>query len=424
MAKKKTKDLVIPQDDPLTPLQKGVIGAMVSFVPFFFLIILPYMVRSHILNELHLSEEQLVSQPIEINMVPTGKPVPLIRIRLQNMEASFPRDFMPVKVTPDMIAFRQEPRRLARTMLFGAYPEAPKISLNATGVMGWFIPSDLRSFFEYILPATWHPARAYTKAQFFVSQGINGSIFSSVLNDEFRLFIFPFSGNSGYFGRVFQNDTPRYAEFSFYGDMQAVSLREWVDFGCRIRSLSASETSEISKFGGMTLSETLAKAETQNSQQWQAVEHALNKYYRIGSTSWLLPVVAALESKGFYRETIEFKRAFSASVKSDTVLTRYWNELLNRSVHQVLKMEIDPHLQLNKLDGHCQNLGEFSISKVKLRIILQLPTGEKSFKTEIFSTSPLHAGQDRTIEIEPPQGLLVHHAKSVTWVVEDLDIKD
>ena len=123
MAKKK-KELVIVPDEPLTPLQKGILAAMVSFVPFFILVILPMLTRNHILGSMNMSPEILLSQPVPVNLVRTGQPAATYKVTIRNMELKIPRDYLPVQMNPDIAVFRRGNRKMFRTISFGSFPKA------------------------------------------------------------------------------------------------------------------------------------------------------------------------------------------------------------------------------------------------------------------------------------------------------------
>ena len=202
-------------------------------------------------------------------------------------------------------------------------------------------------------------------------------------------------------------------------------MRGWVDIASSLKFLASKSESLANVDNDLSLIQALEMAGTANKNQPRAIERAINQYFATGNESWVLPIVAALETRGFYREMIEFIRIFSPSAQNDSNLMVHWNEFRARAVRHTLKMVIDPQFQVNKLMGRFLNIGEFPLRKIKLTITLNGSNGnDQSFQTKIFPDTPLGAGQEKKIEIVPPAEILVHLASGVTWRVDDVEVKD
>lgn len=412
---------------------------MLSFVPFFFLVILPFAVRSYIQGTLKVADALLLSAPTPIHLVRSGTIPPMMRFRLRDVEFRVPKILTPVFLDPNSIIFRQLPRTLSRTLALGAYPESRKVDMSPTGIVAWFVPEDMLRFFEEVLPASWNPARLISKAHFLTSQGIGSEIFVTDWDEKHRGYIFPLSGNTGYLGRIFPTQEPGYLEYIYFdevpkaqfstGDAQPdaelkrVTLRHWVDIGSFIRFLSE-EAAQSNRYTGPALADALKMAAGDHNMQCEALEAGINQYFAVGSTSWLLPVTTVMENRGFFRETIRFCRAFAPNTPEGKSEATVWRQILDRTVKRILRLQLDRHLQLNALIVNAQNMGEFPLRRIKLMITLLTKEGDQVFPAEICTISTLHPGHETTVQIDFPPQFSVNSAQDIQWQVEDVEVFD
>ncbi len=408
----------------MTNVQKGVLVSMLAFIPFYFIILLPLLTRNHLTSKMNIPASVMFSRPKEIFLVQSGIIPPTMKIQISGRTARVPRDFTPVELASQSVLFSKTQRPDSRSLGFGAFKNSKPIEMKETGVISWFVPADLKGFFDYTLSAYWHPARLMCKGYFLISQGINGQIYETSWDADTMAYVFPKAGNSGFIGRIFRKTGPEYTEFAYYDSIDRVQLTEWVDLAKMMTFDYDHDPSASSTQKPVIFSDLLERAAINETTQWQAVETSLNQYFKTGSSSWILPIVAVQEARGFNHSLLEFYRKFYPLSKTDPAIATLWNDVLDRTVRRLVKMEMDPHLNLNYLVVNCVNIGEFPLRKLRIKINLVVKDKEETFQSLLFPDNFLFPGVDKNIEVPPPDGISVHAATNIRWRVLDVEIED
>jgi len=426
---KKTKDWKPVTEEGFTPLQKVAIIAILAFIPFFIFILLPMLTRNHLITKMNIPEDLLLGEPELIHLVKTKSEegeIPAIRVTIHGTTFAIPRNYTPVSIDGYTASFRVTRRRAGRTISVAALEKANPIPVRATGLLSWFIPENPLDFLDYSLWANWHPVRLICKAQLILSQGISGKVFYTYwdLTQAHKGYIFSFSGNSGYLGRVYGVKTPEYFEFAMNDEVRPVTLREWVNCALKIRPPFVTGEEKDQPKVRLSLADTIKKANLGEAFQAEVLETALNQFYATGQPSWILPVAIVDENRGFWREMIGLYRKYAPFSKDISDQMAIWNDLLDRSIKNVIAIDIDPHLQQNKIMIYCKNKSDFAIRKVVIRIIFAFPEGDRSFLTTIFDHETLYGGIEKNLDINPPSDFSVRAAQGISYRVEDIEISD
>ncbi|MFZ2956080.1 MAG: hypothetical protein WA705_04215 [Candidatus Ozemobacteraceae bacterium] len=406
--------------------QKGLIGSVTAFLPFFIFVILPMMARNHIVNKMKLSEDLILNPPIIINLVKSGEATSTIRLALGGVTFQVPRSMTPVELTSNSVVFRQSPRRDDRTLSIQVRPRAPEVDLgNDFNIGRLFMPSDTFSYMTTALYATWHPVRMMCKATLLASQGVSSRFFEALWAGRHTGYIFPTPANSGYIGRIFGANPGPYVEFSYYDEVHPVTLRQWVNLAMEIR-LKGDPDPKVSENqpSPIPLAETLERIREGRGDNGEVVETSLNQYFSTGNASWALPLANILSREGFLHEIIEFQRTFSGAVRNDEQLKRLWSKVLDDSLKSILKIDIDTHLQQNLLMATFKNSGRFALKNIQMKITLFASDTERSFTQTLFREGTLQAGGEETLQIPPPEGMTVRGVQTIAFNVETLEVVD
>jgi len=402
--------------------QKWLLGAMLGFIPVFFILILPLYVRYYITSTLRVPKKQLLSVPQLINLVSTDDSNTTYPVVIGGTQFQIPSGFTPTWVDLHLAIFRNSNRRIARTIAIASLPQPRTISFSATGLVGWFVSTDMLEFLDSTLWATYHPVKMLCKAHFFVSEAINSQVFEAKWGPQYRGYIFPTSGNTGYIGRIFNVEGKGYFEFSLFDEFSPVSLREWVNLAMRIKPpFGKGKSEKVVRKPEPSLAETLVMAEEEKLQD-KAISISLNAFYRTRNPQWLIPAAKVVANRGFHQELINLYRRYSARTKRDKQAKQLWQDLFSTAAKKLVKIEIDPQMEMNELVIYCRSLTERAIRKVKLRITVFDKEIGHAFVTTLFDQSILHCTEEQAIRISPPKGISVRTATAIGFQVEDLQL--
>lgn len=423
MAKKQREWKV--EEKKISPLTKVLISAAVAFVPFCLFILIPYLVKNHIVNKMNLSEKLIFAAPERVSLVATGDIPATMKVVIHGFTFHIPKTYTPVRVMPDIAVFRINARRISRTISIAARRRQSMLTLQDSGVIQWFMPSEPLEFLDTILHATYHPVRMLCKAHFFASEGIGSKVFETAWDTNHRAYIFPTSGGSGYVGRIYRTDGDGYYEFSVVDEVEAVTLREWVDLAMKLKPPEAYvPQTENQGNSWASITQTIDRANASESGLNEAVETSLNRYFATMNRSWLIPIATAMEKRGYYNELIQFYRSNIAWARQQPKQLAVWNDIFERTLAQVLKIEVEPHLALNQVNLYCKNISDFAIRRVVMKVMLSGKEGDRSFETLILDNDTLLPGVEKMFAIEPPPNCFMRSTKSITARVVDLEISD
>ncbi|RCK81703.1 MAG: hypothetical protein OZSIB_0837 [Candidatus Ozemobacter sibiricus] len=411
-------------EEGLSRHQKIMLLSAAAFVPFFLFILLPLLTRNHLITTLKLPPEVLLASPLTLRMAPSGDPTPTMRLTLDGVTIQIPRAFTPVIIQPRMVTFRNNPRRISRTISMSVASHVPRLDLKNSGAISLFVPDDMRDFLEVILWATWHPIRLYCKAQFFVTQGIAGSFFRTDWDAHHTGFVFPTPGNTGYLARIFAADRSRYIEFAMFDETDPVKLDRWTDVAITLQPpppAGAAATAAPPSGPPLSLATNIGLATNEEAAP-TVLQDCLNEYFRTGSASWLLPVGLVMEDRGFYRDTIALCKQALPRMQERPQELALWSDLFERSVKKILKIEVDPHLELDQVNVYIRNLSKFPVRRIRLSITCADATGERQFTTTVQESGWMQAEDEKIYHVATRPGFLSRRIQGMSWKVEDLEI--
>ncbi len=414
------------EEEGLNRAQKVILGAAAAFGPFFIFILLPLLTRNHLLATMKLPPEVLLATPLTLRMAPTGDVIPTMRVNMDGTTIQIPRAFTPVIIQPRMVTFRNNPRRISRTISLSVTPRVPRLDLKNSGAISLFIPEDLRDFLDVILWATWHPVRMYCKAQFFVTQGIGGSFFRTDWDAHHTGFVFPTPGNTGFLARIFAEDRSRYLEFAMFDETEPVKLDRWTDVAITLRppppaSPDSPPAPSSPPAPPLSLATCIGLAANEEAAP-TVLQDCLNEFFRTGSATWLLPVGLVMEERKFYRDAIALCKQAIPQLQERPQEMALWSDLFDRSVKKILKIEVDPHLELDQVNVYIRNLSKFPVRRIRLNITCADATGERRFTTTVQDIGWMQAEDEKIYPVPTRPGFLSRRIQGMSWTVEDVEI--
>jgi len=419
---KKKKNWQPEQEEGLSRRAKAIIIAVATFIPFMLFIVIPMITRDHYTKTLKLPPEVFLKAPEEINLVSTGEVGAVYKVTINETEFKIPESFTPVKIGRDRIDFKPSPRREARQITILAQKEARTISFTKTGLARWFMPTSMLHFLQAILRATWHPIRLVFKAQFFATEGITGRIFEARWDAHHRGFIFPVSGDKGYIGRIFRTNDAGYFEFMVLDTVSPVSLREWVNLAMRIKPPSDLASATLPAMHGANSIDSLIEKSAIPEREPEILSIALTSFINTRNPAWLIPVSLVMENRGFYAELIDLHKQFINRLDDESSYKNFWNQIFNRALNKIIKLEIDPQLHLRELNISCLNLTHLEITQVLLKITVKSRvSGERSFTSELLPHGRLYEQQEKDIIIRAPDDISLADVESIDYQILRLD---
>lgn len=405
--------------------QKLIIASAVSFVPFFFLVILPMLSRDHYVKELKIPEDIFLDSPQMINLVSTSEVPATYKVNINGFEFKIPEKYTPRRINKDNAEFTIEPRREARQIFILGQNVTKNIEFTSTGFARWFLPSSLLGYLQTILRATWHPVRLMFKAQFYAAEGINSKIFEARWDAHHRGFIFPTPGSKGYLGRVFRTNKAGYFEFALIDSVHPVTLREWVNLAMKIKPPSDNDLPPDPFSPGTTSFSSLTEMAEIPEKQGNVLGNALSEFYRTGQPGWLIPVARVMEERKYYRELIELHKQYLSQFPGDSSLRSSLNEIFDRTTRKMLQIDIDPQLGLREMNVHCENLTDLEMTQVWLRVSVKSRLSEeKSFVTALMPHGRLYPNQTKQISIRVPDHINLSESESIEHRINQIEFSN
>lgn len=425
MAKAKKKKSWKVEEEGLSPIQKGIIVSLISFIPFFFFILMPVLARDHFVKKLKIPPEVFLSPPEEINLVRTGEVGATFKLVINGVEFKIPVDFTPIRISPHLIQFAKSSRRLSQNLSIVSLTEPRRIEYTSTGFAGWFMPKTVLGFMQTILRSTWHPVRLMFKAQFFASEGIASKVFEARWDAHHRGFIFPTPGASGYIGRVFRTNGPGYFEFSLVDQVNPVTLQQWVNLAMKIKPPAANEENQDPFSPAFFNLEILQKQALDPDRQVEVLSRSLNEYFRTEKPMWLIPVALIMKERGFHSQVIDLHRSFLQEFPIGSPLKDTWNDILDQTVNNTLKLEIDPKLRKKELRIYITNLTDRQINRILVKIIVKYGEGkEKSFFSQLLQQERLYENQEKELLAIAPDDVSLNTADSIEYRIMQIDFAE
>ena len=411
-----------PPEDSLTPIQKAVIAAALSFVPFFFFVILPIIARDHYVEQLKIPREIFLSPPEKIHLVKTGDVPPTYRVNVNGVIFRVPQSYTPVRIENKLVEFRPESRRISRTLSIASLKEPRNLKFTATGLVRWCMPTEMLDYMQTVLRATWHPIRLTFKAQLFAMEGINGKIFEARWDAHHRGFIFPTAGNKGYIGRIFKTNGDGYFEFSMVDPVFPVSLREWVNLAMKIKTpISADMIPSKDAKPKVSLDKLIEQLEYSHDTT-RILGKSLSEFFRTQDPKWLIPTATIMEQRGFYPEVIDLHKQYLKDFPIDSPYKTKWNEILDKTVQNIIKLEIDPQQGKKTLRVFCKNLTNLQIRQAWIKVKITYFNGaQKTFISELIRSGRLFDQQEKALEIRIPDDISLHDHDRIDFRIMQVD---
>ena len=410
------------EEEGLNPIQKGIIVSLVSFVPFFFFILLPVLARDHFVEKLKIPPEIFLTPPQKIDLVQTTPVGQTFKVNINGVEFKIPTDYTPVKIKENFIQFSCDPLRLTKKISAISLKEARKINFTSTGFARWFMPNNVFDFLQVILRATWHPIRLMFKAQFYATEGIASKIFEARWSAHYRGFILPNSGQRGYVGRIFRTNGPGYFEFAMQDEINGVTLQQWVSLAMKIKPPGEDDKYSdpyAPAFYNLKMQKELA---LQPERQVEVLSRCLNQFFRTEKPMWLIPVAIVMKQRGFNAQVMDMHKQYLNKFPIGSPLKDTWNEILDETVAGSLEIKIDPSLNNQLLNVHCKNLTERQIKQIIIKIGLKYENGKTStFIKRLLSNQRLFELQTKDIVVEVPADISLINLDLIDYRIMQID---
>ncbi|MDD3145886.1 MAG: hypothetical protein PHD82_01180 [Candidatus Riflebacteria bacterium] len=389
----------------LTPIQKIIIGAVLSFFPFIFGIVLPMYTRDYYVKNLKIPADFFLNAPEEINLVSTGEVGATYKVKIHGYEFKIPERFTPSRINDYGAEFRADPRKEARYIYILAEPTARTINFTSSGLGRWFMPTQMSRFLPMILNASWHPIRLMFKAQFYASEGITSRIFAARWDAHNRGYIFPTPGQKGYLNRGFRTNYPGYFEFLMVDPVKSLTLREWVNLAMKIKPPDQHEIPPDADASSSINLEALIRLSHVIERENDALSGSLGEFFRTRSPEWLIPVAIVMQNREYFPELIDLHKQYLNRFRLDSPYRKTWNEILDNAVSKTVKVDIDPQLGLKELNVYCKNLTNLEIGQVWIKFVVLHPSGDKSFLAPLLPFGRILPQDEKHLTIKTPDDI-------------------
>jgi hypothetical protein len=137
---------------------------------------------------------------------------------------------------------------------------------------------------------------------------------------------------------------------------------------------------------------------------------------------WLIPVALVMRERGFNSQVIDLHRTYLNAFPIGSPLKDTWNDILDQTVNNTLKLEIDPSLRRKELKIFLTNLTDRQISHILLKLIIKYPNGtEKSLFSHLLQQERLFEKQERELLITVPADISVSDAEKFEYRIMQID---
>jgi hypothetical protein len=183
----------------------------------------------------------------------------------------------------------------------------------------------------------------------------------------------------------------------------------------------AYDGSFASQPSSLSLPGMIKQAEIRDTEP-QILGQCLSEFFRTNSPQWLIPVAMVMENRGFYPEVIELHKQFIKSFPVDSPVKLLWNEILDRTVQKILKLDIDPKLSQKELRIYCKNLTKLQIKQAIAKIDIQYMNGtEKSFLAKLIRSGRLFEQQEKVLSVDVPADVTMNEFENITFRIMQVD---
>ena len=137
---------------------------------------------------------------------------------------------------------------------------------------------------------------------------------------------------------------------------------------------------------------------------------------------WLIPVAIVMKERGYISQVIELHRQYLNEFPVDTPLKTTWNNILDKTVKDTLRLEIDPKFGKRELNIFCKNLTNYQLNKVLLKIIVKYKdNAEKSFLTQLLQHGRIYEKQEKQILVVAPTDISFVNVESIQYRIMQID---
>ena len=416
-----------PQDKNIFS-NKKVRNIAITLAIILLITIIPLIIvgfQNHCVKTLKISRELFLSAPERINLVNTSDNEPqYFTSKINGYTFFIPEKFTPSKIDYDSAEFREKSRSEGRYIVVHAERRTRTLSFYPKGITKWFLPKEMRYFMPMVLKSWAHPVRLLFKAQLFASEGITSKIFEANWDRNHIGYIFPTTGNEGYFGRIYRMDAPGTVEFLISDSVIPVTLRDWVNVAMKIQTPAFTEydvTDDTDDVSLYSLDDAIEQASDPN-QQAKTLSIGLNEFFRTKEAEWLIPVAIVMQERGFFPDVLDLIEQYKTGFNQDSKYLKIWNELIDNAVAKSITIEADPEQNLRELNVYCKNLTDLDIRQVTLNINVTSNLGvSQSFNVSLLSQSSLHSREEKQIRIKCPNDVSLTNTVSIDYRVTSLE---
>lgn len=399
----------------LTRLQKAILGTILVSLPLFFFIVLPIIARNHFPSFLKIPADIFLTTPQKITLTETGSIGSVYKLNINGYEFSIPQKFTPSKITEDGIDLTDSTRSDCRHIYLSSDLEQRLIKYSKIGIGRWFMPNKANDFMDTILNANWHPIRLMFKAQFYAHEGLNSKVYESYFGKTHKGYIYPSPGQKGFLARAFNTKGPGYFDFHIKDPVNPPTLKEWINYASKIRPLENIPDKPIQSLKSEYDLESLIDLAIKSENESEILSITLNEYFRTKSPKWLIPVAQIMLNREYFPDLIDLHQQHIKSFEGNKELTKKWDNIKDRAVEKILKIDVDPYDRLKELNVFCKNLTKLEIEELLLEITVTNALGkDKTFNSSLTTAGRILPNLEKKLIVKVPEDITLVNAQKIT----------
>ena len=129
-------------------------------------------------------------------------------------------------------------------------------------------------------------------------------------------------------------------------------------------------------------------------------------------------------NREYFPDLIDLHQQHIKSFEGNKELTKKWDNIKDRAVERILKIDIDPYVRLRELNVFCKNLTKLEIEELLLEITVTNALGkDKTFNSSLTTAGRILPNLEKKLIVKVPEDITLVNAQKITAKVMQVVFK-
>lgn len=120
-------------------------------------------------------------------------------------------------------------------------------------------------------------------------------------------------------------------------------------------------------------------------------------------------------NREYFPDLIDLHQQHIKSFEGNKELTKKWDNIKDRAVERILKIDIDPYDRLRELNVFCKNLTKLEIEELLLEITVTNALGkDKTFNSSLTTAGRILPNLEKKLIVKVPEDITLVNAQKIT----------